>query len=181
MSSQPQDFLPPSPKGHPGLETIVSKLMQRLERDSLTQNVTHGLRQSLGIDRVALYYFFSKWKGRVTFESLSQDHYSIIGMTGADDCFNDEYAALYEDGRYRAVEDIEAEPIHECHREFLRSIQVKSNLVVPVLIPQGLWGLLAAHHCQEQRAWSPEDITIMQRGAQELSTSPTIVDSFVEA
>ncbi len=180
MSSPPHEFLPPTPKDYAGLEKITLKIMQRLDRDALIQGVTHDLQSSLGVDRIALYYFFSKWKGRVTFEALSQPSYSIIGMTGADDCFNDEYAALYEAGRYRAIEDIETEPIHECHRDFLHSIEVKSNLVVPILTQHGLWGLFAAHHCQETHAWSAEDIAAMQGGAAQLASSSTIMNSSLE-
>ncbi len=184
MSEQPGDHpaeeafdlpLPTDPR--PNIKAVVTRLAQSIERDDLVQDVVHGLRLSLDIDRVALYYFYQRWKGQVTFEALSQPSYSIFGMTGADDCFNDEYAALYEAGRYRGIDDIESEPLHDCHRNFLRSIQVKSNLVVPVLIPQGLWGLLAAHQCQGKRAWSEADITTMQAGADRLATSPTIRDT----
>ncbi len=163
-----------------GLDRIVLKLSQRLAKDTLIQEVVTGLRDTLEIDRVALYYFRSRWKGRVTFESLSHQKYSIFGMTGADDCFNDTYAELYQAGRYRAIADIESEPIHECHRDFLRSIQVKSNLVVPVLTSNGLWGLLAAHHCQSMRPWESTDIVKMQEGARRLATSPIICDSVLE-
>ncbi|PZD74797.1 Phytochrome-like protein cph2 [Acaryochloris thomasi RCC1774] len=184
MSEKPSDRisdgafeLPPHPDPRPELKDVVSRLAQSIERDDLVQNVVHGLRLSLEIDRVVLYYFYRRWKGQVTFEALSHPSYSIFGITGADDCFNDEYAALYEDGRYRAIKDIESEPIHDCHRDFLRSIQVKSNLVVPVLISQGLWGLLAAHHCQGIRPWTDADITTMQAGANRLATSATIKDA----
>ncbi len=163
-----------------GLEAIVMKLAQRLERDDLIQEVVSGLRRSLMIDRVALYYFASRWKGRVMFESLSHPQYSIFGMTGADESFNDEYAALYEAGRCRAIGDIESEPIHECHKDFLRSLQVKSNLVVPILTPKGLWGLFAAHHCQTVRPWATADIDTMQKGAKQLATSPIIVESALD-
>ncbi|HEY9748111.1 MAG TPA: GAF domain-containing protein, partial [Allocoleopsis sp.] len=96
---------------------------------------------------------------------------------GADDCFNDEYAGLYLDGRVRAIADIETEPIQECHRDFLRSLQVRANLVVPVLTSKGLWGLLIAHHCQATHEWSAEEIKRMQQSATRLATAPTIRDT----
>jgi len=179
MSSQTPEFLPPSPPNHPGLETIVSKVIGRLERDKLIQDVIQDLRQSLGLDRLALYYFFSRWNGRVTFEALSQPQYSIIGMTGAGDCFNDEYDELYVAGRYRAFEDIESEPIHDCHRDFLSSIQLKPSLVVPILPFQGLWRLLAAHNCQENRSCEADEIAIIQLGEIHLATSPPIINSML--
>jgi GAF domain-containing protein len=43
-----------------------------------------------------------------------------------------------------------------------------------VLIPQGLWGLLVAHHCQFARPWTESDITAMQQGAAALAIAPSI-------
>lgn len=163
-----------SPSSDPGLERVLGHLTKTIERDDLVQQTTKSLRESLQVDRVVLYYFYREWKGRVTFEALSSKQFSIFGSTGPDECFNGEYAALYLEGRVRAIADIEVEPIHECHRDFLRNMQVRANLVVPILIPRGLWGLLVAHHCQATRPWSSADIELMQRGAQTLANSAAI-------
>ena len=100
-----------------------------------------------------------------------------MGSTGEDGCFNDEYAALYLAGRSRAIADIAVEPIHDCHREFLQGLQVQANLVVPVLVPKGLWGLLVAHDCRSIHPWSEEEMTLMQKAAKTLAESPAIRDS----
>jgi GAF domain-containing protein len=159
------------------LHRVIHHLTQTLERDALVAKTTNQIRIELRVDRVVLYYFYSRWQGQVTFESLSSPHLSILGSTGGDECFNDEYAAMYLAGRSRAIQDIESEEIQECHKDFLRSIQVKSNLVVPVLTTKGLWGLLVAHHCQTNRSWSSEDIKCMESGAKTLSTAPSIQGS----
>lgn len=161
-------------RGDPKLQRVIQHLHTSLERDQLVGEVTHDLQQQLQVNRVVLYYFYRQWKGQVTFEALSDRQFSIFGSTGPDECFNGEYAALYLEGRVRAIADIETAAIAECHREFLRAMQVRANLVVPVLIPQGLWGLLVAHHCQAARPWSGADISTMQQGALTLATAPAI-------
>lgn len=160
-----------------GLQRVLNRLVRTMDRNTLIRQTTHELRQTLQVDRVVLYYFYWQWYGQVTFESLSNNKFSILGSTGTDNCFNDEYAALYLAGRVKAIADIELEPIHTCHRDFLRSIQVRANLVVPILIPKGLWGLLVAHHCQKPRSWSPSDIELMQTAAQTLATDANIIES----
>ncbi len=160
----------------PGLQRVVHHLAATLARDALVQETTDKLRNFLQVDRVVLYYFYCEWEGRVTFESLSSSELSIFGSTGPDECFNDEYAALYLAGRVRAIADIEKEPIQACHRDFLRGMQVRANLVVPVLNSQSLWGLLVAHHCQDTRSWSSSDMEAMQKAAQTLATAPSIRD-----
>jgi GAF domain-containing protein len=164
---------------HPnqGLRKLLNRLVIKMQRDELIRQTTNQLRESLQVDRVVLYYFYKQWEGQVTFESLSADKYSILGSTGANDCFNHEYAALYLEGRVRAIADIELESIQDCHRDFLRSIQVRANLVVPILIPRGLWGLLVAHHCQYSRDWNLADIELMQMGARTLATDSNILES----
>lgn len=163
--------------GDPGLKELAERIAKRIERDTLVQKTTDALRGFLQVDRVVLYYFYRQWKGQVTFESLSSAQLSIYGSTGFDECFNDEYAAMYLAGRVRVIPDIELEPIADCHREFLRNLQVRANLVVPVLTTKGLWGLLVAHHCRNTRYWSDEEIEVMQKAAETLSTAPSIKDS----
>ncbi|MEO1181278.1 MAG: GAF domain-containing protein, partial [Cyanobacteria bacterium J06636_28] len=122
------------------MKSILQRLGQTMQRDRLVQSTTDDLRNFLQVDRVVIYYFYNQWEGQVTFESLSDQKYSIYGSTGPDQCFNDEYAALYLAGRVRAIPDIETEPIEACHRDFLRYLDVRANLVVPILTNQGLWG-----------------------------------------
>lgn len=161
----------------PGLQKIIARLSANLSRDRLVQKTTDELRELLMVDRVVLYYFYRQWSGRVTFESLSESKFSILGSTGPDECFNGEYAALYEAGRWRAIADIELEPIQLCHRDYLRTMQVRANLVVPILNQRRLWGLLIAHNCQSPRPWLASEIKAMQAGAYNLAVSPSIQNS----
>ncbi|HEY9641436.1 MAG TPA: GAF domain-containing protein [Coleofasciculaceae cyanobacterium] len=159
------------------LKRVLDRLTSSIQRDNLVQQTANHLQEALQVDRVVLYYFYSHWKGQVTFESLSAPEYSIFGSTGPDECFNQEYAALYLAGRTRAIADVETEPIAECHRHFLRDMQVKANLVVPILTPKGLWGLLVAHHCRAPRPWSSADVELMQSSATALATASAIAES----
>ena len=158
----------------PGLKKLLQRLTSSLAEDLLVQSVTDNIRTQLNVDRVVLYYFYRHWSGRVTFESLSDQRYSILGSTGPDECFNGEYASLYEQGRVRAISNTDTAAIADCHRQFLQQIEVKANLVVPVLPNSSLWGLLIAHHCQSPFDWTEEHTTIMQAGANTLARSETI-------
>jgi len=160
-----------------GLRRVLERLVRTMRRDALIRQTTNQLRESLQVDRVVLYYFYWQWHGQVTFESLSSNKYSILGSTGQDNCFTDEYAALYLAGRVRAIADIHTEPLQTCHRDFLHSIQVRANLVVPILVPKGLWGLLVAHQCQAPRIWSSTDLNLMQTAAKTLATDSNILGS----
>ncbi|CAN1210646.1 Phytochrome chromophore attachment site domain-containing protein [Tumidithrix helvetica PCC 7403] len=160
-----------------GIQVVLNRLTKNLAKDSLVYTSLQELRKLLDIDRVVLYYFYSEWKGQVTLEAIGDPKYSIIGSTGPDQCFNAGHAEMYLAGRIRATENIETEPISDCHREFLRNLQVLANLVVPI-VPNGkLWGLLVAHHCQDTHVWKDDDIEAMQRYAKYLTIVPSISES----
>lgn len=161
----------------PGLQYVINRLSSNLNRDFLVQETVNSLREFLQVDRTLLYYFYREWQGQVTFESLSSSDLSILGMRGPDECFNGEYAAMYQAGRVRGIADIEIESIQECHRDFIRSLRVRANLVVPVLNRRRLWGLLIAHHCLDNRCWVASDIEAMQKAAETLAMAPSIRDS----
>lgn len=176
MSSSFDPSPPPKPDRSEvaQFQVILGRINQRMKQDRVVQRTTDELRRSLQVDRVVLYYFFAEWEGRVTFESLSNQKFSIFGSTGPDECFNGEYAAMYLAGRVRAIADIEVAAIAPCHRDFLRDIQVRANLVVPILTRKGLWGLLVAHHCQGSRNWTPVDVDRMEQGALVLANASSI-------
>jgi len=163
-----------SSRADAGLGSVLNRLSTRLQRDSLVQRTTDALRNSLAVDRIVLYYFYCHWEGQVTFESLSHAKHSILGSTGPDECFNGDYAEMYLQGRVRAIADIETADIHSCHRDFLRNIGVRANLVVPVLVNNDLWGLLVAHHCSSTHDWSASAVSQMLEAAETLATSPTL-------
>lgn len=159
------------------LQQIVNRLTDTLKRDVLVEKSLYDIREVLQSDRAVLYYFYRQWQGQVTCEMLSSIELSILGSTGPDECFNSEYAALYEGGRVRAIADIETEPIHECHRDFLRGMKVRANLAVPILTAKGLWGLLIAHQCNGPRNWARSDVEFMQKQAQNIAMSPAIQET----
>ncbi|MEM6252449.1 MAG: GAF domain-containing protein [Cyanobacteria bacterium P01_D01_bin.156] len=156
------------------MRSILRRLGESMQRDQLVQSTTDDIRNFLQVDRVVLYYFYTQWEGQVTFEALSSGEFSIYGSTGPDQCFSSEYAELYLSGRVSAISDIETAAIEPCHRDFLRHLHVRANLVVPILTEQGLWGLLVAHHCRATKAWSEADIGQMRSGAEILASAASI-------
>lgn len=160
-----------------GLQNVFKRLADNLAKDNLVQITINNLRENLQVDRVVLYYFYRQWQGQVTFEALSSPEFSIFGSTGPDDCFNGDYALMYQQGRVRAIDDIETEPINDCHRDFLRSLQVHANLVVPVVPSNRLWGLLIAHHCRTPHIWTKNDIAAMEKDAVALAEADSICQS----
>ncbi len=92
---------------------------------------------------------------------------AILPLQIYDPCIGEENVKPFKQGLVTAKADIYTAGISPCHVEFLASLQVRANLVVPVSLGDELWGLLAAHHCAAPREWQSSEIVLLrQLGAQ---------------
>ncbi|MEY4518679.1 MAG: hypothetical protein RLZZ499_1278, partial [Cyanobacteriota bacterium] len=61
-------------------------------------------------------------------------------------------------GRVRAIDNIYEAGMTQCYLEQLETLEVKANLVTPILNEGKLFGLLVAHQCSEARNWQDYEI-----------------------
>ena len=144
------------------LNQISTQIRKSLKPDVIQQTTVHEIRQLLNADRVVIYRFEEDWYGQVIVESVVPPWCSTLGDLGADNCFAEKYAEYYFNGRVRVINDVQAECLDPCHRDFLQQLDVKANLIVPILVQDSLWGLLIAHHCAEPRQWQQAEIELLQ-------------------
>jgi light-regulated signal transduction histidine kinase (bacteriophytochrome) len=80
------------------------------------------------------------------------------------DCSLEEYVSTYtREGGIQAIADISQANLTPCHLEFLQSIQVQADLIVPIRRGEELWGLLIAHECHAPRVWQSAEIEVLQQ------------------
>ena len=146
------------------LAAISQRIRRSLDLDEVLNTSVEEVRQLLQTDRVLLYQFTpDNWSGTIAVESVSNETLTILGRNIQDECFQTDHAHLYQSGRVRAIDDIQTADIAPCHRDLLASLQVKANLIVPVLHHDNLWGLLIAHHCQAPRIWQTREIELLSQ------------------
>jgi diguanylate cyclase (GGDEF)-like protein/PAS domain S-box-containing protein len=146
------------------LAKIALRIRQSLNLDAVLNTAVAEVRQFLQTDRVIIYRFEPDWNGIVVVESVGSDWLPTLGAVISDTCFTAETQVQpYKLGRVRAIEDIYTENIAPCHVELLARFQVRSNLVVPILQGENLWGLLIAHHCSAPRRWQPWEINLLEQ------------------
>ena len=153
------------------ISSIALRIRQSLDLDPLLQTTVDEVHQLLGCDRVFIYRFDPDWSGRVVVEATSDPQWSILDRVTHDPCFQSSWIAPYQAKHYFAVEDIATANLTPCHAEVLTSLEVKANLVIPILAGETgdtLWGLLIAHHCQATRSWQAVEIEGLQLIADEV-------------
>lgn len=151
------------------LRIVTERIRQSLDLDQILTTTVTEVRQVLQTDRVILFRLSSNEWGYIVQESVGAGWQSILGQDIHDPCFQSEYVDQYFQGRARAIADIDDGSIQLCHADFLRQFQVRSNLVVPIIQPTGLWGLLIAHQCDHPRQWSEDELQLLKQLADQVA------------
>jgi len=151
------------------IRAIALRIHQSLELEDILHTTVTEVRQFLQTDRVLIYRFNPDWSGVVAVESVESDTLSVLGQTIYDPCFGEKSAVRYQQGYIHTLEDIHTADILTCYRDFLADLNVRANLVVPILQGQKLWGLLIAHHCHHPRHWQTVDIDLLQQLATQVA------------
>jgi diguanylate cyclase (GGDEF)-like protein/PAS domain S-box-containing protein len=155
---------------------IQSRIRSSLDFKDILNTTVAEVREFLATDRVIIFRFRPDWNGDVVVESVGKEWMPLLGKVFDDCCFANSYIGQYLKGRIRAIEDVHASNLDECHVNFLTECQVRANLVVPIVqqgiepregnaschIPR-LWGLLIAHHCSAPRRWQQFDVDLLSQ------------------
>ena len=144
---------------------MTDSIRQTLDLDQVLRTAVGQIRQFLQTDRVVVFRFESHWQGVVEAESVAPGWVETLAMEIQDSCLGNVYVGAYRQGRVSAISDVDAANVDPYHRDLLKSLQVKANLVVPILQGEDLWGLLIAHHCSGPRQWRAESTQLLQQVA----------------
>jgi two-component system, sensor histidine kinase and response regulator len=110
--------------------------------------------------------------GRVAYESLGVANLqSVLDVTEHQDCFEDRQLwHSYRDGMTKAIDRVDVEYAqNQCMLRLMAQSQIKSKLVVPIIVKSELWGLLIAHQCQSPRQWQRRETQFLQQVAEHLA------------
>jgi PAS domain S-box-containing protein len=154
--------------------SILNRIRQTLNLQTILDITVAEVRDYLNADRVLIYEFAEDMTGVVIAESVSEGIISIWGRVITDHCFTtDACMTAYRQGRIQTVSDIHAEPLDECYANMLANIQVRANLVVPILQNAHVWGLLVAQQCLEPHHWNPDEVDFLKRLSDPLAVAIT--------
>lgn len=167
------------------LEVRSRKIQQAIEQKQLVNNVVERIRQSttnlenlfnstakeirklLNAQRVGVFRFYVENEnydeGEFIAEDVLQPHKSILKRKVQDHCFSEQYYSDYRKGKIQAVSDIYNAGFSDCHVEILADLQIRANLIVPLIKSDDLWGFLCIHQCSEPREWDEQEIDLVKQ------------------
>jgi PAS domain S-box-containing protein len=150
-------------------ERVIAQILQKVSRsldlDEILHTTVTEVRQFLQTDRVIVFQVDpdDNENGRVVAESVGADWRSILSKLIYDPCFVESYVDPQLQGRVSVNADIYDDSIDPCYLKLLEGLQVRANLVVPILHDNHFWGVLIAHHCAAPRQWKLLEIDLLQQ------------------
>ena len=160
------------------LEDIFYQLHQCHHLEDLLQCGVQQTRQLFGCDRALVYQFTDDGDGAVTAESVSAEWSPTLGQLIYDPCFESVWGAKFQRGELTAIANVEQADLDPCYRDLMDRLQIKANLVSPILIQPAtdgvtraapeLWGLLIVHQCGEPRPWELVHIRVIKQIADQM-------------
>ncbi|MBV9387723.1 MAG: GAF domain-containing protein [Chroococcidiopsidaceae cyanobacterium CP_BM_ER_R8_30] len=149
-------------------ERLVVEMAQRirasLNLEEILSTTVSEVRQFLQSERVFIYRFEPDWSGFVAVESVESGWSSILGTKIKDSFFGAAVGReLYHQGRIQATADIYTAGLSKCHLDLLTRLQIRGNLVVPIVQGGQLWGLLVANQCSAPRQWQQLEIDLLKQ------------------
>ena len=146
---------------------ITQRIYQSLDLDEILNTTVEEVRQFLQADRVVVCRFGSQRSGFIAMESVACGWLPILGKV-IHSSYLRYYISHYKGG-VKAIADIYTAGLSECYIDLLAQFQVRSQLVVPILQAEQLWGLLIVHQCNEPRHWKPLEISLLNQLATQLA------------
>ena len=142
------------------IHAIALKIRESLNLQTCLQTTANEILNFLKADRVLLYPFTS-------------NNASLTEASSSNSCTADldRIAPLYAVDSYADLnlkESIAVPDICEANyslkrKRLLQQLQIRAELIVPILQNDRPWGLIIVHQCQTPRSWKDSEIDLLQK------------------
>jgi methyl-accepting chemotaxis protein PixJ len=146
----------------------IAQARQPKALEAPLNTVLAEIRSDLEVDRVVVYRFYPQFNGHIVAESVLPGWPVALSDNIEDACIPQVLLSAYRKGRVVPTSDVFNARFHPDHLKLMQRLAIKSNLVVPILQGEELFGLLVAHHCAKVHNWQPVEIKYLQEAATKL-------------
>lgn len=151
---------------------VTQRISQSLDLQEILDTAVQELRRLVDSQRVLVYRFDgTDGSGQVIAEALAEGWPSLLDQVIKDRCFAVDSSAMqgYLLGRIQRTFDLQTAKLAPCYVSMLSSLQVRANLVIPILQGDYLWGLLTCQQCDGPREWSDLEVDTLAQLANQLA------------
>jgi PAS domain S-box-containing protein len=147
---------------------ITLKIRETLNLEEILPTTVTEVQKLLQADRVFIFRLWADGAGKVVQEAVLPGWPTILGVEINDPDFQARYLEKYRQGRIGTIFDVDQANLTPCHQQLLQEYSIKSNLIVPILVRENIWGLLIANQCASPRSWNNFEIELLQQLANQI-------------
>ncbi|MGQ4650714.1 methyl-accepting chemotaxis protein [Lyngbya aestuarii] len=154
---------------------VATSAAREEDRAYVFKRAVEGAKRRLGADRVVVYSFEPDFSGTIIAEAVDPGWPRALADRITDPCISGKLLDEYRKGRIVPTSDVRATNYSQEHLQLLKRLEVKANLVVPIIAGDSLLGLIIAHQCSRTRVWEQREIDFLERLAAQVGLSLTSV------
>jgi methyl-accepting chemotaxis protein PixJ len=143
-------------------DIAVSRAQTLQDLEEIFDKAVQGALRILEADRVVIYRFHPDWRGYICTEAVVPMWTQALGDKIEDSCIGEHLIEAYRQGRVVATNNVFEAGFHPEHMELMERLEIKANLVTPILKEGQLFGLLIAHQCSAPRVWQQSEIEFLK-------------------
>jgi GAF domain-containing protein len=139
---------------------LSRRINESIDEEDIIKTTVEEIRKEIRADRVVVYNFNPDWSGYISAESVIPGWQHALDYKIEDACIPENLRQAYIKGRVVPTSNVLEAGFHPDHLQLMERLQIKSNLVAPILKNDRLFGLLIAHQCGEFRDWQKSEIDL---------------------
>ena len=143
-------------------DIAVARARTKEDLNDIFDRAVHGALRILEADRVVIYRFHPDWRGYISTEAVVPVWPRAFGDKIEDACIGEHLIEEYRQGRVVATDNVFEAGFHPEHLRLMERLQIKANLVTPILSDGQLYGLLVAHHCSAPHNWQQSEVNFLK-------------------
>lgn len=150
------------------LAEFTSRIYKSLNSEAILSISIEEIRRVLQVERVVIYCFNQEQSsGTISSESVAPG-WQPITQQPLNNLLEEGEIENYRNGVSWICSNIEQANLTNLHRETLALLEVKANIVAPILQDDKLVALLCAHQCSQPRNWQHEEVNLLQQLANQM-------------
>ena len=144
---------------------LAHLIRESLNEDEILDTTVRELRKEIRADRVVVYSFNYDWSGYISAESVLPGWPRALDRKITDPCIPQNLLQAYLQDRVVANNNVFEANFHPDHLQLMEQLEIKANLIVPIVNSGQLFGLLVAHQCSAPRQWQQSEINLFSQVA----------------
>jgi two-component system, sensor histidine kinase and response regulator len=169
------------------LNEIGAQIHHTVDLPTIIQTVIERVQTFLGVDRSIVYQLdlspskgiiedsnldLQEISGKVVYEALVTPNLrSMLDLMPGEKYFTDRQLwDKYQLGTAKAVDNVDLEYVSDRGTiDLMERYEIKSKLIVPIIVEQKLWGFSIVYQCKYFRHWEVRETEFLQKVAEHLS------------